>query len=85
MRYRTQSIAYWYFALALCLFGLQMVFGMMSVVKYLGPDPLLDIIPFDRFWRNVRTHTLHDPIDYKLNTLGRWALKGEAPDPQNYS
>lgn len=48
MRFRSQSIAYWYFAVALCLFGLQMVFGLLSVVKYLGPDPLLNILPFDR-------------------------------------
>ncbi len=31
----------------------------------------------DRYWRNARTHTLHDPLDYKLRTLGRWALSGE--------
>lgn len=48
MRYRTQSISYWYFAVAMCLFGLQMVFGLLSAVKYLGPDPLIDILPFDR-------------------------------------
>lgn len=48
MRFRSQSIAYWYFAVAICLFGLQLAFGLLSVVKYLGPDPLLDIIPFDR-------------------------------------
>ena len=40
---------------------------------------------FDRFWRNVRTHTLHDPIDYKLNMLGRWTLKGDLPNPQLYA
>jgi hypothetical protein len=34
---------------------------------------------FDRFWRNVRTHTLHDPLDYKLQALGRWAVHGEEP------
>lgn len=39
----------------------------------------------DRFWRNARTHTLHDPIDYKLNQLGRWRLKGEWPNPQFYA
>ncbi len=48
MRFRSQSIAYWYFAVAVCLFGLQLAFGLLSVVKYLGPDPLLDYIPFDR-------------------------------------
>jgi alkylation response protein AidB-like acyl-CoA dehydrogenase len=39
----------------------------------------------DRFWRNARTHTLHDPLDYKLNQLGRWRLKGEWPNPQFYA
>lgn len=40
---------------------------------------------FDRFWRNVRTHSLHDPIDYKLKELGAWALTGALPEPGFYS
>jgi nitric oxide reductase subunit B len=47
MRYRSQRVAYPYFAVALLLFGLQMVFGMLAAAKYLGPDPLLSILPFD--------------------------------------
>ncbi|HTV24385.1 MAG TPA: acyl-CoA dehydrogenase family protein [Polyangiaceae bacterium] len=39
----------------------------------------------DRFWRNLRTHTLHDPVDYKLRELGRHALSGELPTPSFYS
>ena len=39
----------------------------------------------DRFWRNLRTHTLHDPVDYKLRELGRFALLGELPPPTFYS
>ena len=39
----------------------------------------------DRFWRNVRTHTLHDPVDYKRRDLGRWFLTGELPTPSFYS
>lgn len=39
----------------------------------------------DRFWRNLRTQTLHDPVDYKLQELGDWALNGEAPAPSFYS
>ena len=39
----------------------------------------------DRFWRNLRTHTLHDPVDYKLHELGRFALLGELPTPSFYS
>lgn len=47
MRYKSQSVAYWYFAVAMGLFGLQMVFGLLSATKYLGPDPLLYVLPFD--------------------------------------
>jgi alkylation response protein AidB-like acyl-CoA dehydrogenase len=39
----------------------------------------------DRFWRNLRTHTLHDPVDYKVRDLGRWSLTGELPTPSFYS
>jgi nitric oxide reductase subunit B len=48
MRYRSQWIAYPYFVVAMLLFGLQMVFGLLAAVKYLGPDPLLNILPFDK-------------------------------------
>src|SRR5262245_19267279 len=47
MRYRSQRVAYPYFVVALLLFGLQMVFGLLAVAKYLGPDPLLNLLPFD--------------------------------------
>ena len=40
---------------------------------------------FDRFWRNARVHTLHDPVDYKLRDLGRHFLTGKYPDPTPYS
>jgi alkylation response protein AidB-like acyl-CoA dehydrogenase len=37
---------------------------------------------FDRFWRNVRTHTLHDPVAYKAREVGNFALNGYiTPDP----
>lgn len=39
----------------------------------------------DRFWRNARVHTLHDPVDYKLRDLGRHALTGAFPEPTAYS
>ncbi len=40
---------------------------------------------FDRFWRNLRTFTLHDPIDYKIRAVGNWVLNGELPKPDFYS
>ncbi|WP_430479900.1 acyl-CoA dehydrogenase family protein [Streptomyces sp. P11-1] len=39
----------------------------------------------DRFWRNVRTHTLHDPVAYKRREVGRHVLTGELPEPTWYS
>lgn len=36
-------------------------------------------LALDRFWRNLRVHTLHDPIDLRLRDIGRWALTGKAP------
>ena len=35
---------------------------------------------FDRFWRNVRTHTLHDPVAYKRREVGLHYLTGETPE-----
>ncbi|MDQ9171229.1 cbb3-type cytochrome c oxidase subunit I [Oxalobacteraceae bacterium R-40] len=64
MRYKSQSVAYWYFAVAMVLFGLQIVFGLLSAAKYLGPDPLLYILPFDV------TKVIH------TNLLIVWVLTG---------
>jgi nitric oxide reductase subunit B len=57
MRYQTQRVAYAYWAVALLLYGLQMVFGLLAAAKYLGPDPLRDILPFDRV-KAVHTNLL---------------------------
>jgi alkylation response protein AidB-like acyl-CoA dehydrogenase len=35
---------------------------------------------FDRHWRNVRTHTVHDPVAYKAREVGDWALNRRAPE-----
>ena len=42
-------------------------------------------VALDRHWRNLRTQSLHDPLDYKLHELGEWALNGTAPIPTFYS
>ncbi|MEC9323042.1 MAG: acyl-CoA dehydrogenase family protein, partial [Actinomycetota bacterium] len=36
---------------------------------------------FDRFWRNIRTHTLHDPVSYKIAEVGNYILNGRYPVP----
>ncbi|WP_346622453.1 acyl-CoA dehydrogenase family protein [Blastococcus montanus] len=40
---------------------------------------------FDRFWRNLRTHSLHDPVAYKKREVGQYALMGQLPRPTFYS
>jgi alkylation response protein AidB-like acyl-CoA dehydrogenase len=40
---------------------------------------------FDRFWRNLRTHSLHDPVAYKAREVGRYTLLGEPPQPSFYT
>ena len=39
----------------------------------------------DRHWRNLRTHTLHDPLAYKLREIGEWTLTQRYPTPSFYS
>jgi alkylation response protein AidB-like acyl-CoA dehydrogenase len=40
---------------------------------------------FDRYWRDLRTFTLHDPVDYKLRVVGNWVLNQELPVVTQYS
>ncbi|WP_341678016.1 acyl-CoA dehydrogenase family protein [Niveibacterium sp. SC-1] len=40
---------------------------------------------YDRFWRNARVHTLHDPLDYKIRDIGRHVIDGTLPEPGPYS
>lgn len=40
---------------------------------------------FDRYWRDLRTFTLHDPIDYKFRDIGNWFLNHELPTVTQYS
>uniref|UniRef100_B8HZC4 Acyl-CoA dehydrogenase type 2 domain protein n=1 Tax=Cyanothece sp. (strain PCC 7425 / ATCC 29141) TaxID=395961 RepID=B8HZC4_CYAP4 len=40
---------------------------------------------FDRYWRDLRTFTLHDPVDYKLRDIGNWVLNQDLPIVTQYS
>jgi alkylation response protein AidB-like acyl-CoA dehydrogenase len=53
--------------------------------EVLGARATAAKLRFDRFWRNARTHTLHDPVDHKLAELGAWRLTGRLPTPSFYS
>ncbi|KAG4434742.1 hypothetical protein IFR05_009768 [Cadophora sp. M221] len=42
-------------------------------------------VGLDRFWRDVRTHTLHDPVAYKNRELGEFVLLDKVPEPTWYT
>lgn len=42
-------------------------------------------VGLDIFWRNIRTHSLHDPFAHKNAEVGRYALLGEVPKPTWYT
>jgi alkylation response protein AidB-like acyl-CoA dehydrogenase len=41
-------------------------------------------IGLDRFWRNARTETLHSPVAYKLEEVGRFFLNDTIATPSDY-
>ncbi|WP_328528963.1 acyl-CoA dehydrogenase family protein [Nocardioides sp. NBC_00368] len=42
-------------------------------------------VGLDIAWRNIRTHSLHDPVAHKRAEVGRYALLGEIPAPTWYT
>ncbi|NNH84565.1 acyl-CoA dehydrogenase [Rhizobium laguerreae] len=55
------------------------------VFELTGARSTADKYRFDRFWRNVRTHTLHDPVFYKAKEVGEFALNDKIPEVSLYS
>ncbi|EJL54221.1 acyl-CoA dehydrogenase [Rhizobium sp. CF122] len=55
-----------------------------EVFEVMGARSATNANGFDRFWRNVRTHTLHNPAEYKKRSVGTWLLTGEFPVPAMY-
>lgn len=56
--------------------ALAMSNGLFEVA---GTRAAADPLGLHRHWRNVRTPTLHDPVRWKVQHLGRHALTGVAP------
>ena len=44
-----------------------------------GTRAVLEHLNLDIFWRNGRTHTLHDPVRWKYAIVGNYALNGINP------
>ena len=55
-----------------------------QVFELMGARATTRSAGLDRYWRNVRVHTLHDPLDYRSKDIGRWLLTGELPNPYGY-
>ncbi|MFI6937859.1 acyl-CoA dehydrogenase family protein [Streptomyces sp. NPDC050418] len=45
----------------------------------IGPRAASSRLGFDRFWRNVRTHTLYEPVTHRLRDVGDYYLNGSHP------
>ncbi len=56
-----------------------------QIFDVMGARATTASLRLDRYWRNVRVHTLHDPVDYKLRDLGDWVLNQHLPTPTFYS
>ena len=44
-----------------------------------GTKSTLQEFNYDRHWRNVRAHTLHDPVRWKYYAVGNYFLNGTNP------
>ncbi|WP_366922520.1 cbb3-type cytochrome c oxidase subunit I [Metallumcola ferriviriculae] len=64
MKYKSQRAAYPYFVLAMILFGLQVLFGLVIAAQFIWPQLLRNILPFS-VGREVH-----------LNTMVFWLLLG---------
>jgi len=47
MKYKSQKVAYWFFALSMLLLALQLVYGFIMGFAHAGADGLHEIIPFN--------------------------------------
>jgi alkylation response protein AidB-like acyl-CoA dehydrogenase len=55
------------------------------IFELTGARSTADRYRFDRFWRNIRTHTLHDPVFYKAKEVGEFVLNDKIPAISLYS
>lgn len=62
--------------------GLRVTSGVFEVT---GARATALKVGLDRYWRDIRTHTLHDPVAYKNRELGRYVLLHEHPAPSWYT
>jgi alkylation response protein AidB-like acyl-CoA dehydrogenase len=55
------------------------------IFEFVGARGTATRFGLDRYWRNARTLTLHDPVAYKAREVGAYFLTGELPPFTSYS
>ncbi|MFF9310026.1 SfnB family sulfur acquisition oxidoreductase [Streptomyces sp. NPDC014748] len=50
-----------------------------ALFEVAGTRAALDSLNLHRHWRDARTHTLHDPVRWKIQHIGRYVLSGTRP------
>jgi SfnB family sulfur acquisition oxidoreductase len=50
-----------------------------ALFEVAGTRSAADSLNLNRYWRDARTHTLHDPPRWKIQHLGRYVLNGTRP------
>ncbi|MDN3444431.1 acyl-CoA dehydrogenase family protein [Microbacterium sp. APC 3901] len=56
-----------------------------KIYELTGARASANSVGLDIFWRNLRTHSLHDPIAYKKREVGDYVLRNEVPEPTWYT
>ncbi|MFG1298251.1 acyl-CoA dehydrogenase family protein [Xanthobacter sp. V3C-3] len=56
-----------------------------KIFELMGARATASAHGYDRYWRNIRTHTLHDPVAYKAREVGNYALNGTITPTPLYS
>ncbi|MCI2956606.1 acyl-CoA dehydrogenase family protein [Agromyces atrinae] len=56
-----------------------------KVFELTGARASANAVGLDIHWRNLRTHSLHDPLPYKRREVGVYTLLNEVPEPTWYT
>ncbi|MGV8857640.1 acyl-CoA dehydrogenase family protein [Rhodoglobus sp.] len=56
-----------------------------KVFELTGARASANSVGLDIYWRNLRTHSLHDPVPYKKREVGQYVLLNEVPEPSWYT
>jgi alkylation response protein AidB-like acyl-CoA dehydrogenase len=59
-----------------CEVAVQVASDLFSMAGASAADEKYDL---SRHWRNARTHSSHDPVDWKYHHVGNWLLNGVLP------